>query len=76
MKTKCLKGKVEESLGFEWSDLQLKGQKDLSINHFQLESQFLSNNEMRKVISEPFKELYLMMNPLESSIGEMTSLIF
>ena len=31
---------------------------------------------MRKVISEPFKELYLMMNPLESSIGEDDSLIF
>ena len=36
MKTKCLKGKAEESLGFEWSDLQLKGQKRFKHQSFSL----------------------------------------
>ena len=33
-------------------------------------AELVSNNEMKKAISAPFKELYFMMNPLENSLGE------
>ena len=53
-------------------DIQLKGKSKFKHQSFSLAELVLSNNEMKKAISAPFKELYFMMNPLKIHWERMT----